>query len=110
MTAIRWNISKSFGSTRAVDDVSLGSTRRDIWAWSNGAGRPPATHHPDIFKPDTDWYRSWGKMSEEKKNHIGYLPEERGLYQDIPVERCLNFMAQLKGLIKKKGKNVLPRC
>lgn len=37
-------------------------------------------------------------MNEEKKNHIGYLPEERGLYQDIPLERCLTFLASLKGM------------
>ena len=37
-------------------------------------------------------------MTEEKKNHIGYLPEERGLYQDISLERCLVFLATLKGM------------
>ncbi len=37
-------------------------------------------------------------MTEEKKNRIGYLPEERGLYQDIPLERCLTYLASLKGL------------
>jgi ABC-2 type transport system ATP-binding protein len=37
-------------------------------------------------------------MTEEKKNRIGYLPEERGLYQEIPLERCLVYLATLKGL------------
>jgi ABC-2 type transport system ATP-binding protein len=37
-------------------------------------------------------------MNEEKKNKIGYLPEERGLYQDIPLERCLVYLATLKGM------------
>ena len=37
-------------------------------------------------------------MTEAKKNQIGYMPEERGLYQDISLERCLNYLASLKGL------------
>jgi ABC-2 type transport system ATP-binding protein len=37
-------------------------------------------------------------MTEATKNHIGYLPEERGLYQDIPLDRCLTYLATLKGL------------
>ncbi len=39
-------------------------------------------------------------MNEAKKDRIGYLPEERGLYQDIPVAVCLEYMATLKSLDK----------
>ncbi len=106
MTAIQVeHISKSFGSTRAVDDVSFEVQPGEIFGLlgPNGAGKTTSLRIIlDIFKPDTGLVQVLGgKMSEEKKNHIGYLPEERGLYQDIPVERCLNFMAQLKGLDKK---------
>jgi ABC-2 type transport system ATP-binding protein len=44
-------------------------------------------------------------MSEDKKNRIGYLPEERGLYQDIPLERCLVYLATLKGLEETDARN-----
>jgi ABC-2 type transport system ATP-binding protein len=37
-------------------------------------------------------------MTESKKDRIGYLPEERGLYQEISLERCLVYLATLKGL------------
>jgi ABC-2 type transport system ATP-binding protein len=37
-------------------------------------------------------------MTEEKKHRIGYMPEERGLYQDVPLMRCLVYLATLKGL------------
>ena len=37
-------------------------------------------------------------MNEAKKSKIGYLPEERGLYQDITLESCLTYLASLKGL------------
>jgi ABC-2 type transport system ATP-binding protein len=35
-------------------------------------------------------------MSDEKKARIGYMPEERGLYQDVSLERCLLYLASLK--------------
>jgi ABC-2 type transport system ATP-binding protein len=37
-------------------------------------------------------------MTEAKKNRIGYMPEERGLYQDLRLERVLIYLASLKGL------------
>ena len=37
-------------------------------------------------------------MTEKKKDQIGYMPEERGLYQDIPLDRCLTYLGSLKGL------------
>ena len=42
-------------------------------------------------------------MTEEKKNRIGYLPEERGLYQEIKLEQCLVYLATLKGLSKAEA-------
>ncbi|MEM5775560.1 MAG: ATP-binding cassette domain-containing protein, partial [Anaerolineaceae bacterium] len=53
----------------------------------------------DLFKPDTGSITVLGgPMNEEKKNRIGYLPEERGLYQDISLEKCILYLASLKGL------------
>jgi ABC-2 type transport system ATP-binding protein len=37
-------------------------------------------------------------MTEAKKERIGYMPEERGLYQDMQLERCLVYLAGLKGM------------
>jgi ABC-2 type transport system ATP-binding protein len=48
-------------------------------------------------------------MSEEKKDRIGYMPEERGLYQDIPVERCLVYLATLKGMSSREAKKRVDR-
>jgi ABC-2 type transport system ATP-binding protein len=41
---------------------------------------------------------------EAKKNRIGYLPEERGLYKDLKLEAALIFLAQLKGLSEKTAR------
>jgi len=95
-------ISKSFGSLRAVDNVSFEVNSGEIFGLlgPNGAGKTTMIRIIlDIFKPESGTVSILGgPMSEEKKNVIGYLPEERGLYQDIQLERCLVYLATLKGL------------
>jgi ABC-2 type transport system ATP-binding protein len=95
-------ITKKFGSQIAVNDVSFDVDGGEIFGLlgPNGAGKTTAIRIIlDIFKPDSGSVSILdGPMNEEKKNHIGYLPEERGLYQDIQLERCLVYLATLKGL------------
>lgn len=95
-------ITKKFGSMQAVDGVSFEVEPGEIFGLlgPNGAGKTTSIRIIlDIFKPDSGKVSILGgPMSEEKKNRIGYLPEERGLYQEITLERCLNYLATLKGL------------
>jgi ABC-2 type transport system ATP-binding protein len=95
-------IVKDFGSLRAVDGVSFEVNRGEIFGLlgPNGAGKTTTIRIIlDIFKPDSGTVAVLGgPMDEHKKNRIGYLPEERGLYQDIPLERCLVYLATLKGI------------
>jgi ABC-2 type transport system ATP-binding protein len=96
------HISKTFSTTRAVDEVSFSVEPGEIFGLlgPNGAGKTTSLRIIlDIFKPDSGYVRILGgEMTEMKKDRIGYLPEERGLYQDIPLDRCLNYLASLKGL------------
>lgn len=96
------NISKSFGNVKAVDDVTFNIEPGELFGLlgPNGAGKTTAIRCMlDIFKPDSGSVSILGgAMSEAKKDHIGYMPEERGLYQDITLERCLNYLGSLKGL------------
>ncbi len=66
----------------------------------NGAGKTTTIRMMlDIFRPDAGTISILdGPMTEEKKHRIGYMPEERGLYVDIPLERCLLYLASLKGV------------
>lgn len=103
MSSIKVNqISKRFGNQQAVAEVSFEVEAGEIFGLlgPNGAGKTTSIRIIlDIFKPDSGEVEILGgKMTEEKKNRIGYLPEERGLYQDIPLEVCLNYLARLKGL------------
>ena len=111
------NISKSFGSVKAVDDVSFNIEQGELFGLlgPNGAGKTTAIRCMlDIFKPDSGSVSILGgSMTETKKDHIGYMPEERGLYQDITLERCLNYLGSLKGLspadVKQSSENYLER-
>jgi ABC-2 type transport system ATP-binding protein len=95
-------ITKSFGALKAVDEVSFNIEKGEIFGLlgPNGAGKTTAIRCMlDIFKPDSGSIALLGgPMSESKKNLIGYMPEERGLYQDIPLDRCLSYLGSLKGL------------
>ncbi len=104
-------ISKSFGTKKAVDKVSFEVRPGEIFGLlgPNGAGKTTSLRIIlDIFKPDSGKVSVFGgKMQEAKKNRIGYLPEERGLYQDIPLEQCLLYLASLKGLEKKLSQELI---
>jgi ABC-2 type transport system ATP-binding protein len=103
------HISKSFGAVKAVDDVSFEVESGEIFGLlgPNGAGKTTIIRLMlDIFKPESGSISILGgAMSEAKKERIGYMPEERGLYQDIPLERCLVYLASLKGVKPEAAKH-----
>ena len=105
------HIAKSFGDVHAVVDVSFDVKHGEIFGLlgPNGAGKTTAIRMMlDIFKPDSGTVSILGgQMTENKKDRIGYMPEERGLYQDIPLERCLLYMASLKGVPDNKARKRL---
>ena len=96
------HISKSFGAIKAVDDVSFTVEKGEIFGLlgPNGAGKTTSIRVLlDIFKPDSGTVSILGGgMDEAKKERVGYMPEERGLYQDVQLDRCLVYLATLKGL------------
>jgi ABC-2 type transport system ATP-binding protein len=98
------HVAKSFGPVKAVVDVSFTAGKGEIFGLlgPNGAGKTTTIRLMlDIFRPDKGIVSILGgPMDEAKKDHIGYMPEERGLYQDIPLERCLVHLGTLKGLSK----------
>jgi ABC-2 type transport system ATP-binding protein len=95
-------IKKSFGLVKAVDDVSFSVEKGEIFALlgPNGAGKTTTIRIMlDIYRPDQGKVAIFGgPMDEAKKDRIGYMPEERGLYQDLPLEGVLVYLASLKGV------------
>jgi ABC-2 type transport system ATP-binding protein len=101
-------LQKSFGAARAVRDVSFDVKQGEIFGLlgPNGAGKTTTIRMIlDIFRPDSGTVGILGgSMSDAKKDRIGYLPEERGLYKDITVENCVLYLAELKGVSRPVAK------
>lgn len=106
------HISKRFGSTEAVKDVSFEVNPGEIFGLlgPNGSGKTTIIRIIlDIYRQDSGSVSILdGPMNEAKKNLVGYLPEERGLYQDVQVERCLSYLATLKGMTQDQIAAKLP--
>jgi ABC-2 type transport system ATP-binding protein len=104
-------ISKRFGETQAVADVSFTVESGEIFGLlgPNGAGKTTTIRMMlDIFKPDAGTVRIFGgELDVARKRRIGYLPEERGLYKDQKLEPTLIYLATLKGLDEKTARRRL---
>lgn len=96
------NISKTFGKTRAVDQVSFSIPAGKIYGilGPNGAGKTTTIRMMNyIMVPDSGSITILGKTaSPETQRLIGYMPEERGLYKKMKVGEHLLYLAQLKGM------------
>lgn len=96
------HVTKRFGPNLAVDDLTFDLKKGEMFGLlgPNGAGKTTTIRMMlDIFKPDSGEISVFdGPMNEAKKNRIGYMPEERGLYREMPLERSLTYLGTLKGL------------
>ena len=94
-------IVKTFGDHRAVDDVTLDIPAGGIFGLlgPNGAGKSTTIRMiMDIIRPDTGTITVLDKPAAENvRHHVGYLPEERGLYKKMKVLDVLAFQGSLKG-------------
>ena len=109
MTTVKVShVSKTFGDVKAVQDVSFEVHPGEVFGLlgPNGAGKMTTIRMMlDIFRPDRGEISIFdGKLTEAKKNRIGYMPEERGLYKDLKLEPTLLFLATLKGIDEATAK------
>ncbi|MBZ0296114.1 MAG: ATP-binding cassette domain-containing protein [Anaerolineae bacterium] len=102
------SVSKNYGNFRAVDHVSFDVYAGEIFAMlgPNGSGKTTTIRMVlDILKPDTGRISVLGgPLTDEKKDSIGYLPEERGLYRNASVVDVMVYLAGLKGLPRQEAK------
>jgi len=96
------DVTKRYGAFTAVDDLTFDVQMGEIFAMlgPNGAGKTTMLRMIlDILKPDSGTIEVLGgPLSDATKDRIGYMPEERGLYRDVPVLDVLIYLAQLKGV------------
>jgi len=94
------NLVKRYNGFTAVDRLSFEVCEGEIFGLlgPNGAGKTTTIRTVmDIFKPDEGTVQVLGLPPGAAKGHIGYLPEERGLYRDLKVLDVLVYLAELKG-------------
>ena len=99
------NLSKTFGTLKAVDEVNFTIEPGQIMGLIGQNGSGKTTTFRLILKlltQDKGFVHWKGKpLSNKFFDHIGYLPEERGLNQKMSVEHQILYFAQLRG--KKKA-------
>jgi len=103
-------ITKTYGQQNAVDNLSFQVKTGEVLGFlgPNGAGKTTTmkaiTGYLETNKGDIKVGGfSVNENPGEVKKHIGYLPEQNPLYQDMPVIDYLNFIAGLQGVEKSKS-------
>ena len=93
---------KTFGDRRVVNDVSFELQQGEIFGFlgPNGSGKTTTMRMAlDLIKPDSGTVSIFGAAPTRRVlRRVGYLPEERGLFQRAQVLNVLRYMGRLKGL------------
>lgn len=106
------NLTKTYGSQKAVDDISFTIHTGEVLGFlgPNGAGKTTTMKAITTFLVPNNGTINVGKFNtlehpEEVKKHIGYLPENNPLYPEMPVIDYLRFAAEMQGVPKKDIRN-----
>ena len=96
------HVTKHFGEKVALDDVSIDIPEGKIFGLlgPNGAGKSTLIRIINRITMATDgevWFNG-RPITDEDVAHIGYLPEERGLYRKMRVGDQAMYLAQLRGM------------
>jgi len=105
------NIVKQYAGHTALDGISLSTNEGEIFGLlgPNGAGKTSLIRIINqITGPDSGKVFLRGhEITRADVEHIGYLPEERGLYKKMKIREQAMYFAQLKGLKKSEAKRRL---
>ena len=110
------NLVKSFGTKRAVDDISFSVERGEVLGFlgPNGAGKSTTMRIVTGFYPPTSGRVTVGGFDIAEnplpaKRLVGYLPENAPAYADMTVHGFLSFVAELRGLTGDGRKKAISR-
>ena len=101
-------VTKQFGAHTAVRDLDLTVPQGSVFGFigPNGSGKTTTIRlilH--ILNPNQGDIQVFGQTGTRAFNdHIGYLPEERGLYKKMSVRRLLIYYATLKGMQQSEAR------
>lgn len=105
------DVNKSFSDKQVLHDINftVESGRAMGFLGRNGAGKTTTIRCiMKVFNPDSGQILMDGKKFQPKEYPIGYLPEERGLYQKEKILDQLLYLASIRGVPKAQAKeNIL---
>ena len=102
------NIEKSFGNKKVLKGINFTAKSgvANGYLGRNGSGKTTSFRVLlDIFKPDKGEILLDGKPLDHSKVKIGYLPEERGMYDGVGLVDQLAYFGMLKGMTKKAARD-----
>lgn len=103
------HLSRSFGSHRALDDVSFDvrAGRMTGFVGANGAGKTTTMRIIlGVLSPDGGTVEIDGRpITADDRAGFGYMPEERGLYPKMKVREQLVYLARLHGVDRARAAN-----
>src|ERR1700722_4192809 len=100
------DLQKNFATQIAVNKLSFQLDQGSIFGLlgPNGAGKTTLIRMiTGIFYPDEGSIRFQGQPFDPTRDiiHIGYMPEERGLYKKMKIGEQALYLARLKGLSRQ---------
>ncbi len=105
MSVIVSNLTKIYGTQRAVDNISFEVKQGEILGLlgPNGAGKSTTMKIATCYVPPTSGTVTLSgcdvtTQSMEVRKHVGYLPEHNPLYLDMYVHEYLHFIGSLHGM------------
>ncbi len=102
------NIEKSFGDKKVLKGINFTAKSgvANGYLGRNGSGKTTSFRVLlDIFKPDKGEILLDGRPLDHSKVKIGYLPEERGMYDGVGLVDQLAYFGMLKGMTKKAARD-----
>lgn len=101
-------VTKAYENKVAVNNLSLSIEAGQMFGLlgPNGAGKTSSIRMMmGITMPDSGTVSLFGKPFDRKSlEHVGYLPEERGLYKKMKVIDQLVFFGELHGLTAEEAR------
>lgn len=98
------HLNKTYGKVQALKDMAFNVRSGELFGFvgSNGAGKTTTMRIIlGVLAADSGEVRWNGQRIDlDVRRHIGYMPEERGLYPRMKVGEQLVYLAQLHGLTK----------
>lgn len=95
-------VTKRFGAFTAVRDLSMSVPKGSIVGFlgPNGAGKSTSLRMAlGVLSPDEGKVNLFGASPNiESLRHVGFLPEERGLYKKMTARATISYFARLKGM------------